>query len=178
MPFASAAQLSPNRTAAPAPGCTPKLFAAKSHDREHAVHDELITNAPTPTIATHHGSSALTRGIRVDAYPVYMREQSEAHGTEHIFGYRIVIANQSDQAVQVVSRRWAIIDGNGKRRDVEGEGVVGQQPILEPGESFEYASFCPLPTQWGTMEGSYLLSSETGDFRAAINRFYLVAEGD
>ena len=135
----------------------------------------MAANAPTTTVATHHGSSALTRGVRVDTYPVYMREQSKPHSTEHVFGYRIVIANQSDQAVQVVSRRWVIIDGNGKRRDIEGEGVVGQQPILEPGESFEYASFCPLPTRWGTMEGSYLLTSETGEFRAVINRFFLVA---
>lgn len=136
----------------------------------------MTANTPTPTIATHHGSSALTRGIRVDTYPVYMPEQSKPHSNEHVFGYRIVIANQSDQAVQVVSRRWVIIDGNGKRRDIEGEGVVGQQPILEPGESFEYASFCPLPTRWGTMEGFYQLSSETGDFRAVISRFYLVAD--
>lgn len=126
--------------------------------------------------AVHYGSSAITRGVRIEAYPVYMREQSKADGSEHIFGYRMLIANQSDQTIQVMSRRWAIIDGDGYRRDVEGEGVIGQQPILEPGESFEYASFCPLPTPWGTMEGSYLLASETGDFRAVIGRFYLVAD--
>ncbi len=126
--------------------------------------------------ARHHGSSALTRGVRVEAFPVYMRAQPGRGGTEHLFGYRIVISNQSDQAVQVVRRRWTIIDGDGCRREVEGDGVIGQRPILEPGESFEYASFCPLPTRWGTMEGSYLMASETGEFHATIARFFLVAD--
>lgn len=129
-----------------------------------------------PSVATNHGSSTITRGVRVDTFPTYLRAQPGDSEAAHVFGYRIVITNQSDQAVQVVSRRWVIIDGNGRRRGVDGDGLVGQQPILEPGESFEYSSFCPLPTRWGTMEGSYLLSSETGDFRAMIDRFYLVAE--
>lgn len=124
------------------------------------------------------GSSSLTRGIRVHTYPVYMTEQSDPAGRQFVFGYRIVITNQSDQTVQIVSRHWVIIDANGNRRDVEGEGVVGQQPVLEPGESFEYASFCPLPTRWGTMEGSYLVRAESGDFRAAVARFYFVCDDD
>ncbi|MDQ7012550.1 MAG: Co2+/Mg2+ efflux protein ApaG [Planctomycetota bacterium] len=135
------------------------------------------TSIPSAATASRHrGSSALTRGVRVDASPVYMRAQSTHEGTEYLFGYRIVISNQSDQAVQVVRRRWTIIDGDGCRREVEGEGVIGQRPILEPGESFEYASFCPLPTRWGTMEGSYLMAGETGEFHATIARFFLVAD--
>lgn len=130
----------------------------------------------TPTAAPSRGSAATTRGVRVQTFPVYMREQSDPKDPQHVFGYRILITNQSDQTVQLVSRQWVIIDGDGRRRDVEGEGVVGQQPILEPGESFEYASFCPLPTKWGTMEGAYLFNSETGDFHAKIARFYLVAD--
>lgn len=118
----------------------------------------------------------MTRGILVETHPAYMNEQSASDGSEHVFGYRIVITNQSDQAVQVLGRSWVIIDGNGKRRDVEGDGVVGQQPIIEPGETFEYASFCPLPTPWGTMEGSYLVRGEADEFRVDIARFYLISD--
>jgi ApaG protein len=126
--------------------------------------------------ARSRGSVAVTRGVRVETHPVYMREQSHPDGSEFVFGYRVLISNQSDQTVQVVRRRWMIIDGDGSRREVEGDGVVGQQPVLEPGESFEYASFCPLPTSWGTMEGAYRVAGETGEFNAQIARFYLVAD--
>lgn len=136
----------------------------------------LFESSQSSTATSPSSSVAITRGIRVEAHPVYMNEQSAADGSEHVFGYRMVITNQSDQVVQLLGRHWAIIDADGHRRDVEGEGVVGQQPILEPGESFEYASFCPLPTPWGTMEGSYALHGESGEFRVRIERFYLVAE--
>jgi len=116
--------------------------------------------------------------VRVEAHPVYLNEQTDAEGQSHVFGYRILITNQSDQTIQVLGRHWAIIDADGDRRDVEGEGVVGQQPIIEPGDSFEYASFCPLPTRWGTMEGSYLVQGETSQFHATIARFYLIAESE
>ena len=106
-----------------------------------------------------------------------MNEQVDSEGQKHVFGYRVVITNESAEAVQILGRRWTIIDADGHRRDVQGEGVVGQTPILEPGESFEYASFCPLPTPWGTMEGVYHLASETVEFRAEIARFFLVADG-
>ncbi|MCC7389630.1 MAG: Co2+/Mg2+ efflux protein ApaG [Phycisphaerales bacterium] len=134
---------------------------------------------PERAIAPGPSSSlAVTRGVRVEAHPVYLNEQTDAEGHNHVFGYRILITNQSDQSVQVLGRRWVIIDGDGHRRDVEGDGVVGQQPVIEPGDSFEYASFCPLPTKWGTMEGSYLIEGETGRFWAGIARFYLVAAGE
>ena len=131
------------------------------------------TASPGPT-----SSLAVTRGVRVEAHPVYMNLQVDPDGKKHVFGYRIMVTNQSDQAIRILGRHWAIIDADGHRRDVQGEGVVGQQPMLEPGESFEYASFCPLPTAWGTMEGSYLVQGETGQFHATIARFYLVAEGE
>lgn len=128
------------------------------------------TATPGPT-----SSLAVTRGVRVEAHPVYLNEQTDAGGPSHVFGYRVLITNQSDQTVQVLGRRWVIIDADGHRRDVEGEGVVGQRPLLEPGESYEYASFCPLPTRWGTMEGAYEVEGETGRFWVTIARFYLVA---
>jgi ApaG protein len=140
------------------------------------VDEPLGTTGTRAETAVERGSTSLTRGVRVQTHPVYMSEQSDPEGRQFVFGYRIVISNQSDEAIQVVARHWVIIDAHGNRRDVEGEGVVGQQPSLEPGESFEYASFCPLPTRWGTMEGSYLVRAEGGDFRALVERFYFVCD--
>ena len=124
------------------------------------------------------GSVATTRGIHVQTHPVYMNTQADPDGQKHVFGYRVIITNNSDHTIQVIGRRWTIIDADGNCREVDGEGIIGQQPILEPGESFEYASFCPLPTPWGTMEGSYLIANETGNFQATIARFYLIADSD
>lgn len=140
--------------------------------------DEPRGTTSTQTGAASRGSVALTRGLRIQTHPVYMSEQSDPDGRQFVFGYRIVITNQSDQTVQIVARHWIIIDAHGNRRDVEGEGVVGQQPTLEPGEAFEYASFCPLPTRWGTMEGSYLVRAESDEFRAQVQRFFFVSDED
>lgn len=138
--------------------------------------EPLRTSESGVKTQTGRGSLALTRGVLVQTHPVYMTEQSDPEGRQFVFGYRIVITNQSDQTVQIVARHWVIIDASGNRRDVEGEGVVGQQPTLEPGETFEYASFCPLPTRWGTMEGSYAVRGESGEFRARVARFFLVCD--
>lgn len=104
------------------------------------------------------GSDCITRGIRVMVVPEFLREQSDAEAGRYLFAYRVRITNQSDLIVQVMRRHWIIVDADGDRREVEGDGVVGRQPILEPGATFEYASYCPLATRWGTMEGSFLLS--------------------
>lgn len=128
------------------------------------------------TTPNRFGSVALSQGIRVEAQPCRMDDQSDPSARKYVFGYRIVITNQSDQAAQVMARRWLIIDAAGREREVRGEGVIGQQPVLQPGESFEYSSFCPLPTPWGTMEGAYLIQGESGPFTAQIGRFYLVWE--
>ncbi len=139
--------------------------------------DQQTAHIPiSPPPQPPRGSVATTRGIRVETHPVYMNEQADPDGRKHVFGYRVVITNQSDETVQILGRHWTIIDADGDRRDVQGEGVVGQTPILESGESFEYASFCPLPTPWGTMEGVYHLASETTEFRAEIARFFLIAD--
>ena len=103
------------------------------------------------------GSDCITRGIRVMVVPEFLREQSDAEAGRYLFAYRVRITNQSDLIVQVMRRHWIIVDADGDRREVEGDGVVGRQPILEPGATFEYASYCPLSTKWGTMEGSFLL---------------------
>jgi len=121
-----------------------------------------------------HEFEAATDGIRVDASAFFLPAESDPDHGRYLFGYRIAIKNIGHQRVQLVSRRWLIIDAEGERQEVEGPGVVGQQPLLQPGESFVYHSFCPLPTPWGTMEGAYQMQREDGSrFDAPIDRFFL-----
>jgi ApaG protein len=127
---------------------------------------------PTPKIAS---SVTLTNGFRVAVAPAYMPDTSDPLAGRFVFGYRICIRNESRRRARLVSRRWLIVDGEGERQEVQGEGVVGQQPLLEPGQSFVYSSFCPIPTARGTMEGAYTMRADGGDeFEIDIGRFYLV----
>ncbi len=100
-------------------------------------------------------SNTVTEGIRVQAAAQYRPDQSDADVPVYLFSYRIMITNEGDRSVRLLSRHWVIRDSENDRKDVEGRGVVGEFPHLAPGESFEYESSCPLPTSWGTMEGSY-----------------------
>lgn len=119
-------------------------------------------------------SDTVTDGIRVRAFASYLRDQSNPHEDKFVFAYRITIANEGTTHARLLSRHWVIINGNGDREDVEGPGVVGKTPNLAPGDVFEYTSFCPLDTEWGTMEGTYRMQREDGTtFDAAIGRFYL-----
>ncbi len=94
----------------------------------------------------------------------------------YLFSYRIRITNQGDGVVQLLRRHWTITDGTGRVEEVDGAGVVGETPVLRPGASFEYTSFCPLPTPFGTMRGSYLMRAEGGgDFAVEIAPFSLIA---
>lgn len=123
------------------------------------------------------GSSARTRGIDVRVEPAFVPDKSDPESRRYIFGYRIRVANGTHRPVQLLSRRWLIVDAHGRTEVVEGAGVIGQQPVIEPGAAFEYESFCPLSTPWGTMEGHYHLRGLGSDdrFEARIERFYLVA---
>lgn len=124
------------------------------------------------------GSDAESDGVRVRVEPTYVG-RDEAPTVFHRFAYRIAITNGSPRAVRLLSRRWLIVDADGERRTVEGEGVVGVQPVIPPGSTFVYESFCPLRTTWGTMEGRYLMQDDFGVLReVTIARFYLVAEPD
>lgn len=124
-----------------------------------------------------HGSEAVTHGVRISVRPEFRPDHSDPESGRFVFAYHIRISNQSDRRVTLLSRQWTIIDADGDAKQVEGEGVVGEQPSLEPGESFEYASWCPLETPWGTMEGAFLLHAEPGEsIRARIARFYLVSD--
>lgn len=152
--------------------------------------------SPSGPVADRRGSDATTPFaagfLRVQATPVFLPDQSDPDEREYVFGYRVRITNSTDRIVQLLARRWTIVDANGKTREVEGEGVVGRQPILGPSQFFQYESFCPLPTSWGTMEGAFSLRAreaaregETAsslldgpwpeNFEARVARFYLVA---
>jgi len=119
-------------------------------------------------------SDTTTHGVRVGAAAFYLPEQSDPAEDKYLFGYTIVVANQGDVPVQLVSRHWIIIDAEGEREEVKGPGVVGQTPRLEPGQAFKYQSFCPLRTPWGTMEGTYQMRRDEGTmFDVQIGRFFL-----
>ncbi|MEZ6210876.1 MAG: Co2+/Mg2+ efflux protein ApaG [Phycisphaerales bacterium] len=125
------------------------------------------------------GSEAVTNGIRITVEPKYLPDYSEIGSRRYIYGYRVRIVNECDDAVRLTRRHWIIVNGEGERHDVEGEGVIGQQPLIEPGHVYEYSSFCPLSTRWGTMEGAYTFQHSDGrEFDCEIARFYLVADGE
>jgi ApaG protein len=108
-------------------------------------------------------SHARTRGILVDVESTFIPERSEPLRRRWFFAYHIRISNQGDRAVQLISRHWVITDAHGEVEEVVGPGVVGEQPTLAPGEAFEYTSFCPLPTPFGTMRGSYQMVTHDGE---------------
>ena len=124
-------------------------------------------------------SERVTRGIRVTARPQFLPHYSDPEHDHFVYSYHIRIANESTETVMVAARHWLIIDTDGREEVMDGLGVVGEQPVLEPGEAFEYDSFCPLASPFGTMEGWYELVDEAGGrFQAEIGRFYLVAQPD
>jgi ApaG protein len=121
-------------------------------------------------------SDTTTLGIRVQVQPTYLPERSSPESGLFLFAYRIRVTNQGDRTAQLLRRHWIITDGNGHVEEVEGEGVVGETPALRPGASFEYTSFCPLPTPFGTMHGTYLMRTEDGaQFDVEIGQFSLIA---
>lgn len=124
-------------------------------------------------------SDTTTRNIRVQAAAKYAPEESDPERQLHTFVYRIRITNDGDSKVQLLSRHWIILDSNNRREEVVGDGVIGKQPELGPGEMHEYTSYCPLRTEWGTMEGTYTFRDENEDlFEVAIGRFFLVPTPD
>ena len=121
-------------------------------------------------------SDTTTRGIRVQVAPAYLAERSAPDDGSYFFAYRVRIANNGRETVQLLRRHWLITDGHGHVEEVDGPGVVGKTPLLAPESSFEYASFCPLPTPFGTMEGTYLMRAASGEeFEVEIGQFSLVA---
>jgi len=121
-------------------------------------------------------SEAITRGVAVTVRSFYVAERSDPTNDYYFFAYRVRITNVGDEAVQLISRHWVITDGENEVQEVKGPGVVGEQPHLEPSQSFEYTSACPLPTPVGTMQGSYQMELSNGEgFDAEIAPFTLAA---
>jgi ApaG protein len=115
-----------------------------------------------------------TDGITISVRPAFVPEKSRPDQNRWFFAYKVRIANASRDTVQLLSRHWIIRDASGTIDEVQGLGVVGEQPVLRPGEHFEYTSFCPLRTPFGSMEGSYRMVRDTGEeFDVAIPRFEL-----
>ena len=120
--------------------------------------------------------AAQTRGITVRVSVSYLPEQSEPARGRWFWAYHIRIENEGPMAVQLLTRHWIITDGRGARHSVEGEGVVGEQPLIAPGASFDYVSGCPLATPTGSMQGTYRMAGEDGaSFDVDIPKFALLA---
>ena len=127
---------------------------------------------PTPT-----ASDTVTRDIRVRVTPQYEPDHSEPGENRYIFSYSVVITNEGSDIITLRTRHWLIINGEGDREEVNGPGVVGFTPTLGPGETFRYSSYCPLDTDFGTMEGYYhMVNNFQEEFDVFIGRFYLVAD--
>ena len=119
-------------------------------------------------------SEAVTRGVRVRVESEYAPDRSKPSKNQWFFLYTVTISNEGSEVVQLLTRHWIITDGTGHVEEVRGPGVVGKQPRLKPGESFEYTSGCPLATPFGVMEGTYQMVTESGErFDAKVAPFTL-----
>jgi ApaG protein len=119
-------------------------------------------------------SRALTEGILVSVKSAYVPERSAPSARRYTFAYTVTITNQGTETAQLISRHWVITDADGDVQEVRGPGVVGEQPLLAPGESFEYTSWCVLPTSSGEMRGTYQMVTPRGrSFDAEIGLFRL-----
>jgi ApaG protein len=121
--------------------------------------------------------TSITDGVKVSVETIYQPEYSNPANDHFMFAYKVTIENISDYAVRLMSRHWYIFDSNGAKREVEGEGVVGLQPVIEPGSSHEYVSGCNLKTDMGSMKGEYHMMRvlDSAMFDVHIPEFYLIA---
>jgi len=120
--------------------------------------------------------TAITQGVKISVETVYQDEYSNPADEQYMFAYRIEIENLSDYTIQLKRRQWFIFDSNGTEREVEGEGVIGQQPIIEPGYAHSYVSGCHLTTDVGSMRGNYSMTrvADQTDFIVDIPEFELI----
>lgn len=121
-----------------------------------------------------YSSEAITRNIRVRVQSQYDPSRSNPNHSQWFFLYTVNVTNEGSETVQLMSRHWIITDGMGKVEEVRGPGVVGKQPVLAPGESFEYTSGCPLTTPFGSMQGTYQMVNQAAEkFDIEIAQFIL-----
>jgi len=120
--------------------------------------------------------TAITQGVKISVETIYQDEHSNPANEHFMFAYRIEVENLSDYAIQLMRRKWSIFDSNGTVREVEGEGVVGVQPVIEPGQSYAYVSGCNLKTEIGSMEGFYSMIRlvDHTTFKVDIPQFQLI----
>lgn len=122
-------------------------------------------------------ATQITKGIKISVTTLYNDEASHAEHSQHLFTYLVTIENNSDYSVRLLRRHWHIFDSCGEYSEVEGEGVVGEQPVIAPGEAYEYSSHCNLKTELGKMYGSYIMerTEDHAQFVVHIPEFYMVA---
>ena len=118
--------------------------------------------------------SSITRSIRVSVEPIFLEDQSSPSDDHYVWAYQVKIENAGSETVQLLNRHWRITDAMGRMQEVQGEGVVGEQPTLQPGQAFEYTSGTPLGTPSGIMVGSYEMETAAGErFEIEIPAFSL-----
>jgi ApaG protein len=119
-------------------------------------------------------SVTTTNGIRVEVNSMYLRDRSSPRDNQFLFAYHVTISNEGVETAQLRSRHWIITDADGDVREVKGPGVIGEQPVLQPGAHFRYTSYCDLKTSVGTMHGSYTMMTAAGEtFEAQVAPFTL-----
>lgn len=122
----------------------------------------------------HHSCDTTTRGIRIQVTSSYISDRSAPRDDQYLFAYHVRVTNGGDGSAQLVAREWVITNADGEVEVVKGPGVVGEQPVIPPGATFEYTSFCPLRTSVGSMQGSYQMVMADGErFDAQIAPFTL-----
>jgi len=131
-----------------------------------------------PRASCVENSESITRNIRIHVRSEYIPERSAPPRHQWFFAYRIRIANEGAETIQLLARHWVITNASGHVEEVNGEGVVGEQPVIEPGEAFEYTSGCPLTTPFGSMHGEYQMVNHNGEqFDVTIPAFVLRVPG-
>nr|WP_202109370.1 Co2+/Mg2+ efflux protein ApaG [Bordetella sp. 15P40C-2] len=134
----------------------------------------MSRGAPLNRLCAHRERPVKPYDLTVTVTPQFVPEQSDPAEQQYVFAYTVRITNTGEHPAQVISRHWIITDGHQRVQEVRGLGVVGQQPLLAPGETFEYTSGCPLPTPVGTMRGTYHCVGENGiPFEVQIAEFML-----
>ncbi|XP_024359612.1 uncharacterized protein [Physcomitrium patens] len=157
---------------------------AEEQYAEAAMHRDELNKISPPKVdlGLQCYSDTTTRGIRVRVRSVYVNDRSRPFKQQYYFAYRIRISNEALESVQLLSRHWVITDANGKVEEARGLGVIGEQPVLLPGTSFEYTSACPLRTSKGRMEGTYQMKypadKSVATFDVKIGPFALSVNGD